>query len=292
MAGCAASGSSSFFRREPAKRSLVAVMIENQETARKYHRGIGDAQMVIEMLVEGGISRFAVLFDEHELPAVMGPIRSLRPYFIDAVLPYAKTIVHAGGSPEAFDEAGSIASLTTINALRYGKPDIFFRDSNVPAPHNLFAKKEGLVTLLHEDAMIPWPPYETGSWNHKTGTGARTIDVNFLSKNHNIEWTYDRWHKTYTRINGGTESELHPNNILMLEAPITEIGEYGRLTIPLEGTGKAYIFRDGLMQEGRWKKDARNHAFRFMDHEGNIIPLAEGTTWMTVLATLERVSWK
>jgi hypothetical protein len=150
-----------FLSTEPHERSLVAVMIENQETARKYHRGIGEAQMVIEMLVEGGISRFAVLFDRHEVPPDIGPIRSLRPYFIDAVLPYAKTIVHAGGSPEAFEEAASINNLTTINALGYGTRDIFYRDDIAPAPHNLFAH-DTLTSLLPDNPAIAWPPFETG----------------------------------------------------------------------------------------------------------------------------------
>ncbi len=277
-------------KRSPTERAMVAVMIENQETARKYHRGIGDAQMVIEMLVEGGISRFAVLFDASSMPEIMGPIRSLRPYFIDAVLPYAKTIVHAGGSPEAFDEAESIKNLTTINALQYAHK-AFFRDDIAPAPHNLFAHAADLLSLLPDQKKTPWPPYKTGTLG-TSGTGARTVDINFFSKSHNTEWTYDRWSKTYTRINGGIESALHPNNVVILEAPITDIGEYGRLTIPLEGRGRAYVFREGRMMRGHWEKTTRESVFHFTDTQGNVIPLARGTTWMTILATLERVSWK
>ncbi len=279
-----------FLSTEPNERSLVAVMIENQETARKYHRGIGEAQMVIEMLVEGGISRFAVLFDRHELPADMGPIRSLRPYFIDAVLPYAKTIVHAGGSPEAFEEAGSIKSLTTINALGYGMRDVFYRDDIAPAPHNLFAH-DTLTTLLPDDPVIAWPPFETGSRKNDVGTGALTIDINFFSKNHNIQWTYDAWEHTYTRVNGDIESALHPSTIVIMEAPITNIGEFGRLTIPLEGSGKVYIFRDGTMMEGTREKASRDAPFVFTADDGSVIPLEEGPVWIMVLATLDRVTW-
>jgi len=37
-------------------------------------------------------------------PQYIGPVRSLRPYYIDFVSPFDAGIAHVGGSPEALDQ--------------------------------------------------------------------------------------------------------------------------------------------------------------------------------------------
>src|SRR3989338_1831670 len=65
-------------------RPTVAVMIENHQEARPEHQWLEGALLIEEFLVESGITRFAVLFDAEDLPERIGPVRSLRPYFVDA----------------------------------------------------------------------------------------------------------------------------------------------------------------------------------------------------------------
>jgi len=66
---------------EVLERALLVVKIENSENARP-QTGMDAADIVIEELVEGGITRFMVLFHS-DLPAVAGPIRSARPVDVD-----------------------------------------------------------------------------------------------------------------------------------------------------------------------------------------------------------------
>lgn len=62
--------------------------------------GLTEAGVVFEAIAEGGITRFAAIYQNPE-NAIIGPIRSLRIYFLDWDVPFGCTVVHAGGSIEA-----------------------------------------------------------------------------------------------------------------------------------------------------------------------------------------------
>ena len=62
--------------------------------------GLTEAGVVFEAIAEAGITRFAAIY-QNPKNAVIGPIRSLRIYFLDWDVPFDCTIVNAGGSIEA-----------------------------------------------------------------------------------------------------------------------------------------------------------------------------------------------
>ncbi len=84
---------------EEASSQIVGLMIENSPEARP-QSGLHDAGAVYETIAEGGITRFLALYQE-KLPALAGPVRSLRPYYLSWALGYDAVIGHVGGSPEA-----------------------------------------------------------------------------------------------------------------------------------------------------------------------------------------------
>ena len=63
--------------------------------------GLSSAGVVFEAIAESGITRFAAVYDANTDAGVIGPIRSLRPYYLDWDTPFDCTIVHDGGSDEA-----------------------------------------------------------------------------------------------------------------------------------------------------------------------------------------------
>lgn len=62
--------------------------------------GLAQAAVIFEAIAESGITRFAAIFQNANTSAI-GPIRSLRPYYLDWDTPFDCTVVHAGGSTEA-----------------------------------------------------------------------------------------------------------------------------------------------------------------------------------------------
>jgi len=270
------------------ERSLVAVIVENHEQARLYHQGLRDAVLIQEYLVEGLISRFVVFFDVRRLPIQVGPVRSLRPYFLDGALPITHVIYHAGGSPEALERAQNDSAITALNGLYYS--DHFLRADNIPAPHNLFIVKDRIEDLLPENLTTTlWPPYETGTV--RSGERARVIHVNFHNPVHDVLYEYQVTSRRYIRTNGGIVSEAQPRNVLILEVPINGEGEFGRLDITVRGQGRVLLFQSGVVIPGRWRKAGEESPFVFEDANGDPLRFASGLTWMTVLPTLERVTW-
>ncbi len=273
------------------QKTLVGVVIENHQTARPFQQGLSQALLVQEYFVEGMITRFVALYDVNNLPDTIGPIRSLRPYFLDAALPYTALIIHAGGSPEALERAAANTKIEAVNALRYDG-SLFYRDEEAPAPHDLFTTAEGVEDILSGAVLrsVAWPPYSTGG--AFGGEPATTIAVDFRSAVHDVTYTYGAWSRTYTRMNGNTKTPATPSNVIVLTMPILGIGEHGRLELGAVGTGDMLLFRSGLAYQGTYRKAAEDAPFEFFDTEGNPLMLAAGQTWITVVEDISRVSWE
>ena len=62
--------------------------------------GLNQAGVVFEAIAEAGITRFAAIY-QAPTSAVIGPVRSLRLYYLQWDTPFDCTIVHAGGADDA-----------------------------------------------------------------------------------------------------------------------------------------------------------------------------------------------
>ena len=62
--------------------------------------GLTQAGVIFEAIAEAGITRFAAIY-QNPTSAVIGPIRSLRMYYLEWDTPFDCTIVHAGGAHDA-----------------------------------------------------------------------------------------------------------------------------------------------------------------------------------------------
>src|SRR5581483_7848643 len=116
-----------------AARPVTGIMIENSDFARP-QSGLQDAGVVYEAIAEAGITRFLALYQDSS-PQYIGPVRSLRPYYIDFAAPFQASIVHVGGSPDALSEVKS-GGFRNLDEFYNG--DYFTRISARDAPHNVY----------------------------------------------------------------------------------------------------------------------------------------------------------
>lgn len=68
--------------------------------------GLNEAGVIFEAVAEAGITRFAAIYQDPS-SAIIGPIRSLRIYYLQWDTPFDCTIVHAGGSGDALNAVSS-----------------------------------------------------------------------------------------------------------------------------------------------------------------------------------------
>ena len=86
--------------KDIAEKRPVAIMINNLKESLP-QEGISNADIVYEILEEGGITRLMCIYNDYKDIPKIGSIRSTRDYFIDISDIHDSILVHVGGSTYA-----------------------------------------------------------------------------------------------------------------------------------------------------------------------------------------------
>lgn len=278
-----------------AKQPITAVMIENSYPDARPQSGLTQAGVVYEALAEGGITRFMAIFQE-PLPSIIGPVRSLRPYFLDWGLEYNIPVAHAGGSQPAL---AKIAPLGLKNIEALVQSSGFYRATDRPAPHNLYTKTDlltNLLTKLGYNTAPTFTPLPRKADAPPAATVAPThpdIKIVFGAAAYNTEYKYDAASNSYSRFNGGTaQIDRTPNKQIMVKNVVVEMVPTTYSTQPdgkpetdynIIGSGKAFIFEDGGVTLATWNKASDKAVTKLLDAAGQPITFNRGTTWYSIV---------
>lgn len=276
---------------------VTAIMMENSPAARP-QSGIKQAEVVYEAIAEGGITRYLLLYQQNK-PQLIGPVRSLRQYFLDWATPYDASIAHVGGSAGA---------LRNVRNGQYADLDQFFnggsywRSTDRYAPHNVYTKFENIDDLNkqknHTESHVT-------SFSRIDGVPAKTTDatnitLNFSSALYNTNYTFDTASNSYTRQLAGAphtdreEGNITPRVIVALHVNESTVMEDGyREHIDTTGSGEANIFQNGTVIKAVWQKTDQKSALKLIDADGKDIALARGQTWIAAIPNGRgSVSWQ
>ncbi|HEU5004812.1 MAG TPA: DUF3048 domain-containing protein [Candidatus Saccharimonadales bacterium] len=288
-----------------AKRPVTGIMIENSTDARP-QSGLQDAGVVYEAVAEAGITRFLALFQDAR-PQYIGPVRSLRPYFIDYAAPYQASIVHVGGSPDALSE---VENGNYRNLDQFFNGDYFTRISARAAPHNVYTGFD-LLDKLNQSKGYTSSTFT--SWPRKKDSRPKTptttsIDLAISSEAYHVHYDYDAGSNSYLRSEGGAPHvdlvsasdaagvQLKPKVVIALVVPLGQgaldaSGAYYS-NYQTYGSGIAYVFQDGGVTQGTWTKDGTTGPLQFTDENGHALNLNAGQTWVTLVSDTSQVSYK
>lgn len=267
------------------KRPVVAIQIENSPDARP-QAGLKDAGIVFEAIAEGGITRFNAMYLEGQ-PDYIGPVRSIRPYYIDFFAPFDAALVHAGGSAEGL---AKVRDLGIKDLDHSNTPGAFRRVSDRYAPHNLYTS---MAELDKASAAKGYTKSTFKSWPRKAEKKnqpikAKAIDFNISSALYNVHYDYDPAANNYHRSMGGRAHNDHrsgqlitPKVVVALVMGYAKNGIYS--VYQTTGSGEMYVFQDGQIQKGTWKKAGTKDQFQFIAADGKPLALNPGQTWVSVL---------
>lgn len=279
------------------KQAVTAIMLENSPDARP-QSGLKQAGVVYEAVAEGGITRFLALYQQ-EKPGVVGPVRSLRMYYVDWLAPYNASVAHVGGSKAALDE---VRNGTYRDIDQFFNDDSYWRANDRYAPHNVYTNFEKLDALNEakgytESSFESFPrkdrqPSETPD--------ATSITINVSGPTYNSTYAYDQPSNSYIRSQGGgphldrEDGQIQPSVVVALKVNMQRVQEDGyREAIETVGTGNAVIFQNGTAQEVTWNKPSRAESIQFTDSEGKPVSLVRGQTWITAVPNSGGgVSWQ
>lgn len=305
------------------------VQIPNGTDGARPQVGLTKAGVVFEAIAEAGITRFAAVFQNADT-AVIGPVRSLRPYYLDWDVPFDCTVVHAGGSNEA------------IAALRQGghremdeNETYMWRERNTGRLwNNLFTSP---ADLANYNASKGWTTSNPQGFPRLTpddvddklreraacaddetcpaATLITHIEMDFsYAKAYNVIYDYDSATNTYLRSydNGdahlvyncpaglsrpntksqcGDLVQVAPSAVVAMVVRESTMSDNYHQKITTIGSGTAYIFQNGEVIEGTWEKSSQNAQIIFKDGEGQVISFTPGQLWVAAVPHYGDVRW-
>lgn len=278
----------------------VAVMIDNKEEAWPWS-GLSYAGLVFEAPVEGGITRFLAIYTTDKNIEKIGPVRSVRPYYIDWAEEFGAILAHVGGSPAALDDIQNNKKISPLDLDEYRWGGIYFwRAKERIAPHNTYTSSE-LLDKVREERKKDEPKFDFWEFKNDDFVSERGDVKNIQIKlsiypQYDAVWEYDKERNEYRRkiLNNYAKDEdgrmILAKNVAVLATDIEIIDAISRREITTVGSGDALIFQDGKKIEARWEKQSADARIFFFDLDGNEIKFNRGTTWVEVVDDLTKVT--
>lgn len=267
-------------------RPAVAVKIENSPQARPQH-GLEDADLVLEEIVEGGITRFMAIYHCGSSEDA-GPVRSAR--FDDPKIARAFTRVIAySGSNGLVDKELRKRKMVMLNELN--QRGAFFRvPPGAILVHNLFVRTE---ELRNDERVRKVDPPRADVFRFGAvqagAKRARSVRINF-NASITIEYRYQRgeWRRyedgPFLTKNG---AQIAVPNVLIQQVDVTNskrlVDSAGNPSpkLDLKGKGKALLFRDGKVIKGTWQM--KNGRPFYRTRSGEDFVFAKGPIWVELV---------
>ena len=279
----------------------LAVMVNNHPDARP-QSGLIYADLVYEIVAEGGITRFLAFF-LGTTPEKIGPVRSTREYYLVLVKELGDAmLMHIGWSPQALV---AIESWPVRSLGRGG--GTFWRDNprDVAIEHTAYTNG---VELREIAQGLGWEGRrEFDVWKFKdekkgyeTAPAANSVTIDFWYKGDFTSiFNYDATTNSYLRSMGydsndlpiphvdqETGEQIKVKNVIVQFAVENSIvgDDKSRLDYELIGSGNALIFLDGKVLNATWSKSERDTRTKFFDAStGEEIEYNRGKFWISIV---------
>ena len=250
---------------------------------------LSKADMIYEFPVEGRQTRLQAIYYS-EFPEDFGPLRSVRPYFVDLVREYDAIYLAHGWSPDAktYLLSGVVPYINGMNS----ELD-FYRSSEKSSPHDSYLAWSEVKGKIDQQGW--WSEdVEVDAFEFlgagEIAPGERALRVNFVYSSSRCEFTYDGATNTYKRTIGGKEyidletgEQIETSNILVQRVSSSVMDAKGRLKINMCSGGEAMLFTGGKVIKGSWSRADLDSRTVFVDESGNEFRLSAGTSWVEVV---------
>jgi hypothetical protein len=282
---------------EGLARRVIAVKVDNHPMARP-QSGLPEADAVVELLVEGGFSRFIALFHDND-SVYVGPVRSVRPTDSTIAAPLDATLIISGGQPWV----QNLAVQRGVPLMSEGSAG-FFRIGSRPSPHNLY----GDTTVFRETAdsrgfgdEFGNPFYEVDEWESLPETLAPTIELDW-APGHQVTWRFQdgeylRWEGSaehrWISQDGQSGGQLSADVLVILVGTqYTATG--GGKSLPATettGSGQAYVFSEGRVMSGTWTRASVQDSFTLTADDGSAMTVPPGRPWIQIFPHNRFLDW-
>ena len=267
---------------EPSLRPILIVKIDNVGPARP-QVGLAQADIVVEERVEGGLSRFAAMFQSTGSDPV-GPIRSARTSDIHIFANLDAPLFAYSGSNRGVTGALSSSNLVDVGAARQG--GLYYRDGGRRAPHNLFSSTTALWNAA--GGGLPTPLFEYRAEGDPLPAGARPVtgvDVSYGAATAGFTWNGGGWVRSSDGRphDDASGAPLAPENVVVrFSQYVPSPADARSPEAVVTGSGELWVLTAGQVVVGRWEQPSVGAPTRWLDASGNPIRLTPGRTWIVM----------
>lgn len=280
------------------RRAALGVKLDDTEQGRP-QSGLAQADVVFEEMVEGGLTRLLGVFQSQD-PDTVGPVRSARSTDLFILAELGRPLFAWSGANATFAAAVEAADLIDVGVGAV--PDAYHRESDRPAPYNLYAAPELLRSAVADDDAASVPPPQLFSYRDEgaplsgpgvvPATAFRTTGAGGLATA--IAWNWDAAAASWLRSQDGTPHvdrdgrRVRAANVIVRFTPYRDSGirdSVGAVVPEADavGEGEAWLLSDGHLQRGRWSKPSADAPTTYVDSDGDPLLLTPGRTWVEVL---------
>lgn len=286
-------------RNDAVRSRPIVVKVANDANARP-QAGLARADLVLEIPVEGGITRYALVFHSEEADRI-GPVRSARQSDLHYLDTLRAIIAHVGASEAVarkIREAAGRGGFVDVDEL--AQAHAFERITARQAPYNAYTStarvREAAGTRGRDRVDVPSLTFE-GVVRGRVATEAAAASSLVIPYGgaQRVRYEYDAAARAYHRTQGGqrtvdgaTNVEVLPENVVIIKTDVSEIaGTADVMGAPsvdfrATGSGPLVVLRDGRRYEGSWSRQG-NQLYRFSDSSGATIALRPGLTWIHIV---------
>jgi len=269
-------------------RPALSAKVDNHPSARP-QVGLDQTNIVFEELVEGGMTRYLAVWHS-QLPAEIGPVRSVRPMDPEIVSPFGGVFAYSGGQVRFIQ---LMQAAPVYNAI-HGQPDTestFYRTDAKVAPHNVLVKAPELIEQ-HLDLAAPPKMFDYAAALAEStavleGVALTSVETSFSGFS-SPSWEWDATQEKFVRFqtNGAADSassgnQLAATNVVVLFVNIEVIEDIPTTRLVSQGTG--YVATGGSIIEITWIKASPESPIVLTTQAGNPVLLGIGNTWVELL---------
>ena len=276
-------------------------MINNHRGAQP-QLGISRADIIYEVLAEGGITRMLALYQDVSDVGLIGSIRSARTYYVDIAQSYDAIFIHAGGSNQAYSALAS-RNITRCDGVQGPHAEIFYRDPNrkqLSYEHQLVTTGTRISQNLptyNNFRMVHADGYKRDLSFIEDGTpegGAPAVDftVKFGGSSKTTSFKYKAEDNLYylkqynsDYRDGNDKTQVAVTNVLILRTSISGIpgDTEGRLDIKTTGRGSGYYICGGKYVEIDWSRADIQSQYQYTNKDGSKLELGQGKTYVCII---------
>ena len=273
----------------------VAVMINNFDSAQSVQAGLGNADIVVESLAEGGISRLMAVYADITKIGQIGTIRSARYTYAQHAQSMDAIYVHCG-----MDDVYTRPYINSVGIAYFdlGARGSSFREKNSLAYEHTLYTNGSLLTEGINKAKFRTDikdQFNTTYFNFNPSespvkfTDACTSVKLPLSYSYVTEFKYDAENNKYVRYVEGAAQEDYKtktktafSNILVIYTSYQTFEDNYHLRAT-SSSGEGLYINGGTYTKINWSKDSAEDRYEITDQNGNEFSLNAGNTWLSLV---------